>query len=136
MDNLESASSFIFYTSNDGNVKVQVIIDSEHETVWTTQAGMAELFNTTKQNISLHLQKIFESNELEEISVVKENLTTASDNKVYRIKFYNLDAIIAIGYKVNSYSATQFRKWSTKILKEYLIKGFSINYLAAELSRY
>ena len=127
MDNIEQSSNFLFYSSNDGKIKVQVIIDNQNNTVWTTQKSMAEIFETTKQNISLHLQNIFESGELYENSVVKESLTTANDNKEYRTKFYNLDVIIAVGYRVNSYKATQFRIWATKIIKEYLIKGFALN---------
>jgi hypothetical protein len=127
MANIEQTSDFLFYASNEGKIKIQVIVDGENNTVWATQKSMAEIFETTKQNISLHLQNIFESRELDENSVVKEILTTASDNKEYTTKFYNLDAIIAIGYRVNSYKATQFRIWATKILKEYLIKGFALN---------
>lgn len=88
---------------------------------------MAEIFETTRENITIHLKNIFESKELDENSVSKEILHTASDGKNYKTKFYNLDSIIAVGYRVNSYNATQFRIWATKILKEYLIKGFSLN---------
>lgn len=88
---------------------------------------MAELFETTKQNISSHLKNIFDDNELDENSVVKNFLTTASDGKNYKTKYYNLDAIISVGYRVNSIQATQFRKWATNTLKEYLIKGFVLD---------
>ena len=89
--------------------------------------AMAELFDTTKQNISLHIKNIFEENELNENSVVKENLTTASDGKNYKTKFYNLDLIISVGYRVKSIRGTQFRIWANKLIKEYLIKGYNLN---------
>ena len=88
---------------------------------------MAELFDTTKQNISLHIKNIFEEKELNENSVVKESLTTASDGKKYNTNFYSLDAIIAVGYRVNSKEATDFRIWATNTLKEYIKKGFILN---------
>lgn len=125
MTDIEKTSAFLFYNSNDGKIRIQVILGDE--TVWTTQKGMSEIFETTKQNISLHIQNIFESKELEEDSVVKEILTTADDGKNYNTKFYNLDTIIAVGYRVNSYRATQFRVWATRILKEYLVKGFVLD---------
>lgn len=92
-----------------------------------TQKGMADLFQTTKQNISLHLKNCFNEEELNENSVVKNFLTTASDGKNYKTQFYNLDAIISVGYRVNSRRATQFRIWATKVLKEYMIKGFALD---------
>ena len=88
---------------------------------------MAELFNTTKQNISLHINNIFEENELNSDSVVKENLTTAQDEKNYKTKYYNLDLIIAVGYRVKSVRGTQFRIWANKLIREYLIKGYNLN---------
>jgi hypothetical protein len=96
-------------------------------TVWLTQADMVVLFQTTKQNISLHIKNIFEEGELKENSVVKEYLTTASDGKNYRTKYYNLDVIISVGYRVKSLRGTQFRIWATERLREYLIKGFAMN---------
>ena len=92
-----------------------------------SQTELAKLFDTTKNNISLHMKNIFESGELEESSVVKKFLTTANDGKKYNVAHYNLDAIIAVGYRVNSKRATEFRIWATKVLKEYMIKGFSLN---------
>ena len=118
-------SNFLLYTSPDGEVKVDVFF--QDETVWLTQQLLANLFETTKQNISLHLQNIFKDGELSENSVVKEFLTTASDGKKYKTKYYNLDAIISVGYRVNSEKATQFRVWATKTLREYIIKGFALN---------
>jgi hypothetical protein len=125
MDNIENTSDFLFYNSNNGKVKVQIILGDD--TVWATQKTISDLFGTSRENITQHFSNIFESNELQEISVCKEILHTANDGKKYKTKFYNLDAIIAIGYRVNSYQATQFRIWATKILKEYLIKGFALD---------
>jgi hypothetical protein len=121
----KSSSELLLYQSEDGRIKIQVRL--ENETVWLTQADMVELFQTTKQNISLHIKNIFEEGELEENSVVKEYLTTAADGKNYRTKHYNLDVIISVGYRVKSLRGTQFRIWATERLREYLIKGFSMN---------
>lgn len=118
-------NKIIIYTSDDGQVKIEVRLEDEN--VWLTQNAMAELFDTTKQNISLHIKNIFEESELNEISVVKENLTTAKDGKNYKTKFYNLDLIIAVGYRVKSIRGTQFRIWANKLIKEYLIKGYNLN---------
>ena len=118
-------NNIIIYTSRDGVVKVDITL--ENETIWMNQNELAKLFDTTKNNISLHMKNIFESGELEEDSVVKKFLTTANDKKKYNIIHYNLDAIIAVGYRINSKKATEFRIWATKILKEYMIKGFSLN---------
>lgn len=114
----------ILYQPDDA-VKLEVRI--EDETVWLTQAQMVELFQTTKQNISLHTNNIFKEKELDSNSVVKESLTTASDGKKYRTKYYNLDVIISVGYRIKSQRGTQFRIWSTGVLKNYLLKGYSIN---------
>lgn len=118
-------SDILIYQTTDGSTKIQVQLNDN--TVWLTQADMAELFQTTKQNISLHIKNIFEEGELEEHSVVKEYLTTAADGKNYRTKFYNLDVIISVGYRVKSLRGTQFRIWATERLREYLIKGFTMN---------
>ncbi|MEI6695559.1 MAG: virulence RhuM family protein [Bacteroidota bacterium] len=118
-------SDFILYTSSDGEVRVDVFINSE--TVWLTQKAMAQLFGCTSDNISLHLKNIFNDSELDKDSVTEEFSATASDGKKYNTKFYNLDAIIAIGYRINSKQATQFRIWATKTLKEYIIKGFVLD---------
>ncbi len=95
----------------------------EDETVWLTQAQMSELFQTTRNNISLHISNIFKENELEENSVCKDSLLTAADSKQYKTKLYNLDAIISVGYRVKSLRGTQFRIWANKVLKDYLLKG-------------
>lgn len=122
---MSSDSNILFYQTEDGRTKLEVRL--EDETVWLNQAQMVELFQTSKQNISLHIQNIFEEGELKEISVVKEYLTTASDGKKYRTKFYNLDVVISVGYRVKSLRGTRFRIWSTERLREYLIKGFAMN---------
>ena len=122
---LDERNKFIMYTTDDGQVDIEVRLEDEN--VWLTQNSMAELFDTTKQNISLHIKNIFEEKELEENSVVKECLTTAKDGKNYKTKFYNLDLIISVGYRVKSVRGTQFRIWANKLIKEYLIKGYNLN---------
>ena len=109
----------------DETVRLEVRL--EDDTVWLTQAQMAELFLTTKQNVSLHINNIFKEEELAEISVVKESLTTATDGKRYKTKHYNLDVIISVGYRVKSLRGTRFRQWANGILKNYLLNGYSIN---------
>ncbi len=116
---------FIMYAANDGAVKVGIIV--QDDTVWTTQRNMSKVFGVTVQSISQHILNIFKDGELQEDSVIKKFLITATDGKEYETMFYNLDTIIAVGYRVNSYQATQFRIWATGILKEYLIKGFAID---------
>jgi hypothetical protein len=118
-------SHFLFYAANDGAVKVQVLLGDE--TVWSSQRGMSEIFGVDVRTVNEHLQNIFKGGELDENSVIRKIRTTASDGKSYDINFYNLDAIISVGYRVNSYQATQFRKWATGVLKEYLIKGFTLD---------
>ena len=116
----------------DETLKLDVQV--EDDTVWLTQAQMVELFQTTKQNISLHTNNIFKEGELNADAVVKESLTTASDGKRYRTKYYNLDVIISVGYRVKSLRGTQFRQWANKILKEYLLRGYSVNQRLIEMS--
>lgn len=99
----------------------------EDETVWLTQAQMTELFQSSKQNISLHINNIFKEGELDRMAVVKESLTTAADGKRYRTNLYSLDVIISVGYRVKSIRGTQFRQWANKVLKEYLLRGYSVN---------
>ncbi len=115
----------IIYVSKDGNVKVDVNI--QNEDIWMSQDIMANLYDTTKNNVSMHLKNIFDEGELQKDVVVKKFLTTARDGKKYNVLHYNLDAIIAVGYRINSKKATEFRIWSTKVLKEYMIKGFALN---------
>lgn len=114
------------YTSGIESQPINVLI--ENDTVWLTQLQMVQLFQSTKQNISLHIANIFKEGELEENSVVKEYLTTATDGKKYKTKLYNLDVIISVGYRVKSKTGTQFRIWANKILKDYLLKGYAINH--------
>ena len=118
-------NNMIIYVSKDGNVKVDVNILEDD--IWMSQDVMASLYGTTKNNISMHLKHIFDDSELKRDSVVKKSLTTASDGKKYNVLHYNLDAIIAVGYRINSKKATEFRIWATKVLKEYMIKGFALN---------
>ncbi|PIZ15484.1 hydroxyacid dehydrogenase [Candidatus Desantisbacteria bacterium CG_4_10_14_0_8_um_filter_39_17] len=122
---MEKSKDIILYTSEDGRAKLQVSIDGE--TVWLSQKQMAELFQCSSDNIGLHLKNIFKDGELEESSVTEEYSVTASDGKKYRVKHYNLDAIISVGYRVNSVKGTQFRVWATKVLKEYVVKGFALD---------
>ncbi len=116
----------VSYTLETETQPIDVLI--ENDTVWLTQLQMVQLFQSTKQNISLHISNIFKEGELEENSVVKEYLTTATDGKKYKTKFYNLDVIISVGYRVKSTTGTQFRIWANKILKDYLLKGYAINH--------
>ena len=105
----------------------KIHVNMQDETVWLSQAGMTQLFQTTKQNISLHINNIFKEGELEKDSVVKDSLTTGADGKKYKTKFYNLDVIISVGYRVKSQRGVQFRIWATNILKEYIKKGFAMD---------
>ncbi len=116
----------VVYQSNEKAIRLEVRIDEE--TVWLTQAQMAELFQTTRNNITLHILNIFKEKELDKNSVGKESLLTASDGKKYKTKLYNLDVIISVGYRVKSFRGTQFRIWANKILKDYLLKGYAINH--------
>lgn len=118
-------AEIILYQNEGANVPVQVRY--MNETLWMPQREIADLFGTSKQTISYHMGNIFGDGELDKESVVKEILTTASDGKNYRVMFYNLDAIIAVGYRVNSMQATRFRQWATATLKEYIVKGFVLN---------
>ncbi len=115
-------TQLILYTSEDGLAQVQ--LRAEQGTVWLSQLEMAELFHTTKQNIAKHLKAIFSEKELSEEAVVNYWLTTASDGKSYRVAHYNLDAILAVGYRVRSPRGVQFRRWASTVLAEYLRKGF------------
>ena len=109
----------------DSSIRLEVRM--EEETVWLTQAQMAMLFETTRNNVTLHIKNIFKENELDESTVCKDCLLTAADGKNYKTKLYNLDVIISIGYRVKSKRGTQFRIWANKVLKEYLLRGYTIN---------
>ncbi len=118
-------NELIFYTTSDGAVHVEVFF--QDETFWLSQKRMADLFAVDVRTVNEHLQNIFKSGELDQNSVIRKFRITASDGKQYMTNFYNLDAIIAIGYRVNSYQATQFRIWATKTLREFIIKGFVLD---------
>jgi hypothetical protein len=118
-------SQILIYQTEDKQTRLDVRL--ENETVWLTQNQIAELLQTTKQNVSLHIKNIFSEKELSEDSVVKDSLTTAPDGKNYRTQFYNLDVIISVGYRVKSQRGTQFRIWATQRLREYIVKGFTMD---------
>jgi hypothetical protein len=115
-------SDLILYTSDDGQTRINLRVEAD--SIWLSQLEIAELFQTTKQNVSLHAKNIFEDGELSADSVVKESLTTAADGKNYRTQLYHLDLILAIGYRIRSPRGVQFRQWATRNLKEFLTKGF------------
>jgi len=121
----DQLTEFLLYTSPNGEIKVEVFFHNEN--IWLTQKRMAELFDIQVPGINKHLKNIFESGELDEKSVISILETTASDGKIYNTKYYNLDAIISVGYRVNSRKATQFRIWATHNLKEFIIKGFILD---------
>ena len=122
---IENKGDIVIYKTQDGLTKINVKF--EDETVWLTQAQLVELYQTSKSNISEHIKHIFEEQELDEKSVVRNFRTTASDGKDYNTKFYNLDMIISLGYRVKSIVATQFRRWATELIKEYLKKGYALD---------
>ncbi len=125
MSDLEKRGEFLLYTASDGEVRVDVFF--QEETVWLTQKALAALFGVQVPAINKHLKNIFETGELVEDSVISILETTAADGKNYKTRTYNLDAIIAVGYRVNSYQATQFRIWATLHLKEFITKGFLLD---------
>lgn len=118
-------NEIVLYRPDELTEHIEVRI--EDDTVWLTQLQMASLFGQTKQNVSLHVNNCFKEKELESLSVVKESLTTAADGKKYKTKFYNLDVIISVGYRVKSNQGTQFRIWATNVLRDYLLKGYALN---------
>lgn len=125
MSDVPSRGELILYRTEDGRDTIRLrVVDG---TVWLTQADIANLFDTTKQNVSLHLKNIFEDGELQRDSVVKESLTTAADRKAYPTSHYHLDAILAVGYRVRSPRGSQFRRWATTVLREFLVKGFVLD---------
>ena len=124
----EMNSDIIFYTTPDGAIRVEVLY--QDETFWLTINRMAELFGTSKQSISYHLQNIYKENELDREATVKEILTVQIEGQrevSRKLEYYNLDAVIAVGYRVSSRQATQFRVWATQTLKEFIIKGFVLD---------
>ena len=118
-------NEIVVYQPEGGEFHIEVRV--ENETVWLTQAQMAELFNSTRNNITLHIKNIFQEHELDANSVCKESLLTANDGKKYKTKIYNLDVIISVGYRVKSIQGTRFRQWANHVLKEHLLRGYSIN---------
>ena len=117
-------NEIVLYQPNE-SIKLDVRV--EGDTVWLTQQQMSLLFNTSRNNVTLHIGNIFKEHELEQNSVCKESLLTAQDGKIYKTKFYNLDVIISVGYRVKSQAGTRFRQWATKILKEYMLRGYAVN---------
>ncbi|BDU50937.1 virulence RhuM family protein [Haliovirga abyssi] len=122
---MQKLQQFILYTAENGKVKLEIFL--EEETLWLSQKMMSELFEVEVNTINYHIKEIFKSGELDENSVIRKFRITASDGKNYNTSFYNLDMIIAVGYRVNSKRATQFRIWATSVLKEFIIKGFTID---------
>ena len=116
---------FLLYQTEDGRTRLQV--QFQGETAWLTQAQMAELFQTSIPNVSMHIRNVFAEGELQAESVIKESLTTAADGKNYTTKFFNIDVIISVGYRVKSLRGTQFRIWATQRLREYIVKGFTMD---------
>ena len=122
-----STDSQIVLYQPDETISLEVKLDTERETVWLTQQQIADLFGTKRPAITKHLSNIFKSGELDQDSVSSILEHTASDGKIYKTQFYNLDAIISVGYRVNSINATVFRRWATNVLRNYLLKGYSVN---------
>jgi hypothetical protein len=121
-------AEIIIYKEQEKDSDFQIEVRVEDNTVWLTQMQMAELFQTTRNNITLHIGNVFKEKELEQISVCKDSLLTATDGKKYKTRFYNLDVIISVGYRVKSQRGTQFRIWANKVLRDYLLKGHAINH--------
>ena len=121
-DSMDYRGEIVIFRNEDGEVNVQ--IDAVNETIWATQKSMAELFGVQRPAITKHLANIFAEGELNEDSVSSILEHTAEDGKTYKVQFYNLDAIIAVGYRVNSRRATQFRIWATKVLRDYMVRGY------------
>jgi len=124
MNNIDKKGDFLFYQSDEGVIKIQVIIDENNDTIWVTQKTLSEIFDIDVSGVTKHIRNIFDNGELNEISNVQK-LNIANSTKP--VQFYNLDVIISVGYRVNSYKATQFRIWATSVLKEYMTKGFALD---------
>ncbi len=125
MKNNKEKNKIVLYTNKNGNVELRA--DVEKDTLWATQAQIAQLFDVNSQAITKHIKNIFTTRELMQDSVCSKMEHTGADGKRYEVNFYNLDAIIAVGYRVNSKKATQFRIWATTTLRKYLIKGYNLN---------
>lgn len=124
MNDKVMANEIVLYQPNE---TIQLEVRLQDETVWLTQQQMAVLFNTSRNNITLHIGNIFKEHELDPNSVCKESLLTAADGKTYRTKYYNLDVIISVGYRVKSIAGTRFRQWATRVLNDYVLRGYAIN---------
>lgn len=124
---MEERNDIVIYQSEDGLVSMEAMVDSKHETIWATQKAISVLFQVDRSVITRHLKNVFTTGELEEDSVCAIFAHTAQDGKTYNTKYYNLDAIISVGYRVNSIRATSFRKWSSSIIKEYMRHGYVVN---------
>lgn len=137
---MEERTDIVIYESEDGLVRMEALVDSENETIWASQKAIAALFDVSIPNISYHLKRIFQSGELAADAVVKEILITAQSGargiSEEKVRYYNLDAIISIGYRVNSVRATKFRIWATNIIKQYMLKGYAINHNAVSEQKY
>jgi prophage maintenance system killer protein/prophage antirepressor-like protein len=133
-------NEIVIYQSGDGLVKMEALVDTVNETVWATQKAMAQLFGVSVPNISYHFKKIFSSGELDAQTVIKEILITAQSGvrgvSEEKVRYYNLDAILSLGYRVNSVQATAFRKWATSVLKQYMMKGYAVNHNAVSEQKY
>ena len=124
MNDKVMANEIVLYQPNE---TIQLEVRLQDETVWLTQQQMAVLFNTSRNNITLHIGNVFKEHELDPNSVCKESLLTAADGKTYRTKYYNLDVIISVGYRVKSIAGTRFRQWATRVLNDYVLRGYAIN---------
>ena len=122
---MNKKKELVVFETEDNKVRLEVSV--EDETVWLTQAQMTQLFETSKQNVSLHINNCFKEGELDKDSVVKDFLTTAADGKRYKTKYYNLDVIISVGYRVKSKRGVEFRKWANSVLKQYILQGYAVN---------
>ena len=122
---VEGFNEILLYTTPNGKVKVEIYL--QNETIWLSQQKIADLFGVDRSVVTKHLKNIFDTKELEQNSVSAKIAHTAADDKTYQTQFYNLDAIISVGYRVNSSQATAFRIWATERLKEYIIKGFTMD---------
>ncbi len=124
MSTTDNSSQIVLYQP-DESIRLEVKLDGE--TVWLTQAQMVELFRTTRNNITMHIRNVFKEGELEENAVCKESLRTAADGKNYKTRYYNLDVIISVGYRVKSPVGTRFRQWANTVIKQHLLQGYSVN---------
>lgn len=122
---MNEKGEIIIYQTDNGTTNIEVKL--ENETVWLTQQQLVELYQSSKSNVSEHIKHIFEEGELDECAVVRKFRTTAADGKNYNVTYYNLDMIISLGYRIKSSIATNFRRWATERLKEYIIKGFTMD---------